>query len=882
MFPNRLRKNKLSSSRQVSGLEIQQLCERYSWLTDIHLFICQWSLSSLESLIDQPASLYDEYIRRVRHWTERISTLPSSVSSSNQLFTIHCTRLKENLSVEEHLGRIQSDLMSLSVMLASPHSVDLRPQMEDWLKSLHDLAARVTGYHLMEVHPGNENRLHKILKEAVNRTRVMDDVNVIVLVHEGVSHRVREELLVAMAHRSYPGLHTEEELRELVSRVTDVKNSQRYLMDSWMFGKDPPDGVVKILDAICLLFNRPLGWESVRQLLGQSNFFQAVYECCCMQNHPAAVHASEVLARELHVQLHLAKEHEKDVFRHVEDVKHQLQLVHADLENQLLELRSAQTAETEAAGALRGLETHVTLWRASAQSSISHQPEKSECKSDCEGLAVGLWECLGSALASVGRHPTASRSQVSELPDHSTQLPVHLLGTAIHPSILAQVCVVDLALSAEEIQELMLTQLLPSVYKQQLIQHLQLQNDKQLLQDKLGSEEDALMNYILQSEASPLQDHNFLPRMAVCQEAVNKLQAEIQQLTEELDHQESLMAVPRQLTRLAAALYQALQQVSTLSPSYYFTLSSFITIMQEVFVSDGLIITLNVEKLPDSITSDVTQQMIAQLLVQYRPCLTESHFAVLKLLVSVALLQHKQLCSEAERLSFLKGLQDVEHTVAEVKDMTDPQSTYALPNWIPSHIRPELICLEQIPSFRVNLVYGGHVLDPADLDVVESAAVAFLSRELPLWFGGSHFLVNIISSRGKLGNMDRHHYETFEKFGNNTFLLHLDNGRAFGRHSKDEPSILAPLEQCCRIRRSTWLRLRLLSLPQYRLSDVMRASLAHDPLHIVAPLLSQPHLAALDRRLKVVLEAVERCHGSEGGAQVIYDDIDFKDAATPA
>ncbi|XP_034750414.1 extracellular serine/threonine protein kinase FAM20C-like isoform X2 [Etheostoma cragini] len=29
-----------------------------------------------------------------------------------------------------------------------------------------------------------------------------------------------------------------------------------------------------------------------------------------------------------------------------------------------------------------------------------------------------------------------------------------------------------------------------------------------------------------------------------------------------------------------------------------------------------------------------------------------------------------------------------------------------------------------------------------------------------------------------MSNMDRHHYETFEKFGNNTFLLHLDNGRA--------------------------------------------------------------------------------------------------------
>lgn len=38
--------------------------------------------------------------------------------------------------------------------------------------------------------------------------------------------------------------------------------------------RDPPDGVVKIMDTICLLFNRPPGWESIKQLLGQANFFQ--------------------------------------------------------------------------------------------------------------------------------------------------------------------------------------------------------------------------------------------------------------------------------------------------------------------------------------------------------------------------------------------------------------------------------------------------------------------------------------------------------------------------------------------------------------------------------------------------------------------------------
>ncbi|ROL40724.1 Extracellular serine/threonine protein kinase FAM20C [Anabarilius grahami] len=125
-----------------------------------------------------------------------------------------------------------------------------------------------------------------------------------------------------------------------------------------------------------------------------------------------------------------------------------------------------------------------------------------------------------------------------------------------------------------------------------------------------------------------------------------------------------------------------------------------------------------------------------------------------------------------------------------------------------------------------------------------------------------------------MSNMDRHHYETFEKFGNDTFLIHLDNGRAFGRHSKDEPSILAPLVQCCRVRRSTLLRLRLLSLPPYRLSDVMRASLSQDPLAAVAPLLTEPHLSALDRRLATVIQTIQDClEQHQHHSDVIYDDI---------
>lgn len=105
------------------------------------------------------------------------------------------------------------------------------------------------------------------------------------------------------------------------------------------------------------------------------------------------------------------------------------------------------------------------------------------------------------------------------------------------------------------------------------------------------------------------------------------------------------------------------------------------------------------------------------------------------------------------------------------------------------------------------------------------------------------------------GNMDRHHYETIRMFGNETFTLHLDHGRAFGKASHDELSILAPLLQCCLVRHTTLAT--LLSYHNGRsLSSVLRESMKADP---VSPILWEPHLAAIDRRVAIVLDAVRRC-----------------------
>lgn len=54
--------------------------------------------------------------------------------------------------------------------------------------------------------------------------------------------------------------------------------------------------------------------------------------------------------------------------------------------------------------------------------------------------------------------------------------------------------------------------------------------------------------------------------------------------------------------------------------------------------------------------------------------------------------------------------------------------------------------------FTVNIVYGGHVHDTFDSEVVESVAKAFLSRELPLWFCEGHILSDIINNPDNFGN----------------------------------------------------------------------------------------------------------------------------------
>ena len=78
----------------------------------------------------------------------------------------------------------------------------------------------------------------------------------------------------------------------------------------------------------------------------------------------------------------------------------------------------------------------------------------------------------------------------------------------------------------------------------------------------------------------------------------------------------------------------------------------------------------------------------------------------------------------------------------------------------------------------------------------------------------------------------------------------------FGKSQHDEISILAPLRQCCIVRKSTLVRMLSLYEGPQPLSDAMRQSLYQD---VVSPVLLEPHLHALDRRLATILRTISTC-----------------------
>lgn len=118
-----------------------------------------------------------------------------------------------------------------------------------------------------------------------------------------------------------------------------------------------------------------------------------------------------------------------------------------------------------------------------------------------------------------------------------------------------------------------------------------------------------------------------------------------------------------------------------------------------------------------------------------------------------------------------------------------------------------------------------------------------------------------------IGNADRHRLEFFKDRMPKSILL-LDNGKSFGNPRVDELTILAPLYQCCRVRRRLYQL--MLQYSEINFGALLNDRyLKHDPLY---PVLTDAHLESVNRRLRKVLAVLASCMEQHGPDTVLVDD----------
>ncbi|XP_039513458.1 dynein heavy chain domain-containing protein 1-like, partial [Pimephales promelas] len=103
--------NEMEKIAQDAIAEVHQQCESRSWLIGVHLFARQWGSASLETLRGCSPLKYEELIKKLHFWMDKVHSIPQLFTTSNKLFVVEFSNIQKDIG--STLITIDEDVLKL-------------------------------------------------------------------------------------------------------------------------------------------------------------------------------------------------------------------------------------------------------------------------------------------------------------------------------------------------------------------------------------------------------------------------------------------------------------------------------------------------------------------------------------------------------------------------------------------------------------------------------------------------------------------------------------------------------------------------------------------------------------------------------------------------
>ncbi|XP_077782912.1 dynein heavy chain domain-containing protein 1 isoform X3 [Podarcis muralis] len=275
-----------------------------------------------------------------------------------------------------------------------------------------------------------------------------------------------------------------------------------------------------------------------------------------------------------------------------------------------------------------------------------------------------------------------------------TELPLEALAAEVDHELLKSLNVIDLSLSQEALEELLLVEVLRAERKEILKNQQALQFGILQLEGKLEATEEELVALIAQPQRSLLEEENFMPMVRLLQTQIQALHATHQHMVSQHQDQAALCSKYRMVPRLGVALHLALQQVCRLHPSYSFPSSVCMARVRQALLSTKRQESTKQESL-ESRLLELSKAVLHQCLTEAVPCLREMDRLLYLFLGAVATLKVSGEVTPLEWLAFCQGLQE-----PAAKELLQPPAGVPRPSWVSAEAWEECGLLENVPGFQ--------------------------------------------------------------------------------------------------------------------------------------------------------------------------------------